>query len=299
MKKLALLVFLFSIGAVANLRADDQTASVQQELKDQGYYYGQIDGQPGPETSAAIRRYQIRNGLQVDGTLNKETLDSLKIVGGGTAPAATGQALPPQPAPLNQQAPPPPQPVTRKQDMSQGDREFLQQQPAVAAPEPPPAPPVATTPAPTPETTTATISTNPRVVSPPVQLEQPPAPQQPAAQSLPLTVQFVGIFAHTPYQNAPYEVQLATFRRAQAELARQTYYNGEVDGIPGPQTIHAIAAFQSDSSLPQTGRLDLPTLNALRLLPNVSQPPVQRRVIIQPFYPPPRYQPPRGGVWVD
>ena len=77
MKKLALIIFLISLG-VANLRADDQMATVQQELKDQGFYYGQVDGQPGAETSAAIRRYQIRNGLQVSGTLTQETLDSLK-----------------------------------------------------------------------------------------------------------------------------------------------------------------------------------------------------------------------------
>jgi peptidoglycan hydrolase-like protein with peptidoglycan-binding domain len=93
MKKIVFLVFLVSLGA-ATLRADDQVAAVQQELKDQGFYYGQVDGQGGPETTAAIRRYQIRNGLQVDGALNKQTLDSLKIAG-------NPQKLPPQPAPLD------------------------------------------------------------------------------------------------------------------------------------------------------------------------------------------------------
>jgi len=43
---------------------------VQQALKDQGFYYGEINGETNANLSAAIRRYQIRNGLQVNGELN-------------------------------------------------------------------------------------------------------------------------------------------------------------------------------------------------------------------------------------
>jgi peptidoglycan hydrolase-like protein with peptidoglycan-binding domain len=284
MKKLALIIFLASVGAITTLRADDQLATVQQELKDQGYYYGQVDGQTGPETTAAIRRYQIRNGLQVDGTLSKETLDSLKIVGTDN-PAPAGQPLPPQPTTLNNEPSP-----TPKQNLAQSDRDFLQKQPSEpVAQQPPPEP--AATPAPTPAPTPS--NTIPRVISPPVAIEPPDQPQSSDNAG------FATIYAHTPYQNAPYEVQVSTLRRAQAELARLTFYNGEVDGIPGPGTAHALIAFQANGGLAQTGRLDLPTLSALRLLPNVgpvpgpAPVPVQRRVIIQPFYPAPsRY---RGG----
>ena len=131
MKKFAFLLFLFSL-CVANLRADDQTAAVQQALKDQGFYYGQVDGQPGPETTAAIRRYQIRNGLQVDGTLNKETLDSLKIAGSGNTTAGNPQ-LPPPPAPLDGQQQPAPQPPP-PQNVTQNDREFLNKQNGASTP---------------------------------------------------------------------------------------------------------------------------------------------------------------------
>jgi hypothetical protein len=136
----------------------------------------------------------------------------------------------------------------------------------------------------------------------------PPQPPEPAEQpqAPPLDVQFIALFAHTPYQTAPFEVQQNTLRNAQAELARETYYNAEVDGVPGPATARAILAFQANGGLPQTGRLDLQTLSALRLLPHqeaypVQAYPVQRRVIIQPFFPPPRYQgPPRVyRGWVD
>ena len=64
-----------------SLWADDLTRAVQQRLKDQGFYYGEVDGQGGDETSAAIRRYQIRHGLKVTGQLNDETLHALEFRG--------------------------------------------------------------------------------------------------------------------------------------------------------------------------------------------------------------------------
>ncbi|HZC59890.1 MAG TPA: peptidoglycan-binding domain-containing protein, partial [Chthoniobacterales bacterium] len=63
MKKAMLL--LLSVSFAGSLWADDLTKALQQRLKDQGFYYGDVDGQPGDETTAAIRRYQIRYGLKV------------------------------------------------------------------------------------------------------------------------------------------------------------------------------------------------------------------------------------------
>ena len=68
-----------------SLWADDLTRAIQQRLKDQGFYYGEVDGQGGDETSAAIRRYQIRHGLKVTGQLNDETLHSLGVSPGTSA----------------------------------------------------------------------------------------------------------------------------------------------------------------------------------------------------------------------
>src|SRR5881296_2668462 len=59
--------------------ADQTVQSVQQALKDQGFYYGNVTGDKSAETTAAIRRYQIRNGLQVTGDINSETLRSLNV----------------------------------------------------------------------------------------------------------------------------------------------------------------------------------------------------------------------------
>jgi peptidoglycan hydrolase-like protein with peptidoglycan-binding domain len=53
-------------------------------LKDQGFYYGEITGRKDGDTTAAIRRYQIRNGLKITGELDSETQRSLRITGGGS-----------------------------------------------------------------------------------------------------------------------------------------------------------------------------------------------------------------------
>jgi len=55
------------------------TQSVQQALKNQGVYYGNVTGDKNSETTAAIKRYQIRSGLQVTGEINPETFQSLNV----------------------------------------------------------------------------------------------------------------------------------------------------------------------------------------------------------------------------
>jgi len=61
------------------VRADQTIQSVQQALADQGFYYGNVTGEKTVETTAAIPRYQIRNGLQITGEINPETLRSLNV----------------------------------------------------------------------------------------------------------------------------------------------------------------------------------------------------------------------------
>jgi peptidoglycan hydrolase-like protein with peptidoglycan-binding domain len=72
-------VFFLSIFITGSLLGDEQTRAIQERLREQGFYYGEVDGRGGDETSAAIRRYQIRHGLRVTGEANDETLRSLGI----------------------------------------------------------------------------------------------------------------------------------------------------------------------------------------------------------------------------
>lgn len=71
--------FVVALCAIELVSADQTIQSVQQALKDQGFYYGNVTGDKSAETTAAVRRYQIRSGLQVTGNMDPQTLHSLNI----------------------------------------------------------------------------------------------------------------------------------------------------------------------------------------------------------------------------
>jgi peptidoglycan hydrolase-like protein with peptidoglycan-binding domain len=90
MKLPLIVVAALLFGAFSTARADETTRAIQQSLKDQGFYYGDASGQKNSETTAAIRRFQIRNGLQITGEINAETLRALGV---SSAPSATKKPI--------------------------------------------------------------------------------------------------------------------------------------------------------------------------------------------------------------
>ena len=115
--KRSLLCFVVMLCAVSFVRADQAIRSLQQTLKSQGFYYGAVTGDKNAETTAAIRRYQIRNGLPVTGEINEETLRSVNpssnSVASASQPASKPAAIQPNSvrpdasANQGQSAPPP------------------------------------------------------------------------------------------------------------------------------------------------------------------------------------------------
>jgi len=111
------LCFVVVLCAVSFVRADQAIRSLQQTLKNQGFYYGAVTGDKNAETTAAIRRYQIRNGLPVTGEINEETLRSVNpssnSVASASQPASKPAAIQPNSvrpdasANQGQSAPPP------------------------------------------------------------------------------------------------------------------------------------------------------------------------------------------------
>jgi hypothetical protein len=59
--------------------ADSTLATVQEQLAQQGYYRGEIDGMFGAETRRAVVRYQSDHGLRETGNLNEDTLRTLGL----------------------------------------------------------------------------------------------------------------------------------------------------------------------------------------------------------------------------
>jgi peptidoglycan hydrolase-like protein with peptidoglycan-binding domain len=225
---------LILLGSIMLTRADQLVERVQHALKDQGFYYGEVTGEMNANVTAAIRRYQIRNGLQVSGELNSETLQSLGIDSSGSARLATKPASPSPAAPLkpDEQSPSESTNVT-------------------------PAPP-----------------TQPFGGAPEDQQIYPSNPVAPGTSS-------GGVLAGTPFEAAPPVVQRNVVLSAQIALARRGLYHDEINGVYGPAMEFSLRAYQARTRLPVTGRLDLETLAALRLLPG------PRR----PAFHPPRYRP--------
>jgi peptidoglycan hydrolase-like protein with peptidoglycan-binding domain len=92
--KRSLLHLVFTLCAVGLVYADQTTRSFQQILKQQGFYYGAVTGDKSAEMTAAIRRYQIRNGLKVTGEINEETTRSLNLNPGSVAAVSQRSSKP-------------------------------------------------------------------------------------------------------------------------------------------------------------------------------------------------------------
>ncbi len=77
----------------------DEVKQIQTKLKQWGYYQGAVDGIYGNQTEKAVRWFQSKNGLTVDGIAGKQTLAAIGISaggggGGGSSPVSSNdQAL--------------------------------------------------------------------------------------------------------------------------------------------------------------------------------------------------------------
>jgi hypothetical protein len=79
MKRFFLCLALVSLGAVASVRGDETIRAVQERLKAGGFYFSEVNGRSSSDTTAAITRYQIRNGLQISGKLDAATRQALGV----------------------------------------------------------------------------------------------------------------------------------------------------------------------------------------------------------------------------
>ncbi|MBV8141275.1 MAG: peptidoglycan-binding protein, partial [Verrucomicrobia bacterium] len=215
------------------------TRAIQQKLKDQGFYYGEVDGQAGDETSAAIRRYQIRHGLKVTGQLSDETLRSLGVSRngpGGTEPTPGYQVNKgpsnglPAPGYRENENP------SETQPGGQDNRQWPGQYDSGPVPHP----------------------NGPENYD---EMRQAPyvAPQVVTSLS-----QF---FAGTIYERAPAQVQENVLYAVQGELMRRGFFRGLINGRLGRATSDAITRLQEEEGLPMSGRLDNETIDDLRAFP--------------------------------
>ena len=72
----------------------ETVSEIQRRLKNWGYYSGSVDGIYGSQTEKAVRYFQQKNGLSVDGQVGNQTLAALGITpkdsGGGGGGGQSG-----------------------------------------------------------------------------------------------------------------------------------------------------------------------------------------------------------------
>ena len=75
------LLFFLAAAAlcVGTIRADETVRELQLQLKKAGFYHADVNGKYDSETSAAVTRYQIRNGLPISGKMDAATLNALHL----------------------------------------------------------------------------------------------------------------------------------------------------------------------------------------------------------------------------
>ena len=113
----SLAALLLSIGLCMTIHgaalAQDPSRSVQEALRKRGFFYGEATGTLDEQTRAALKRFQIREGLTVTGEPDAPTLKALQK----PITAASNSA----PAPAAAQGPA----RERARSMVQSDQEFL------------------------------------------------------------------------------------------------------------------------------------------------------------------------------
>ncbi len=84
----SLLYVLMSGIAVSVISKNGSTGAevtqIQTKLKNWGYYTGSVDGIYGWQTESAVRSFQKKNGLTVDGIAGQKTLEAMGIYSAGS-----------------------------------------------------------------------------------------------------------------------------------------------------------------------------------------------------------------------
>lgn len=69
-----------------------EVRTIQDKLKRWGYYNGNVDGIYGSQTVAAVKKFQQKNGLKVDGIAGTQTLKAMGIMNSSSSGSTTSNS---------------------------------------------------------------------------------------------------------------------------------------------------------------------------------------------------------------
>ncbi len=70
----------------------EEVRKIQEKLKRWGYYNGSVDGIYGSQTVSAVKKFQQKNGLTVDGIAGKNTLNAMGIMSSSSSSGSSGSS---------------------------------------------------------------------------------------------------------------------------------------------------------------------------------------------------------------
>lgn len=98
---LLLIITLISVLSIENSDVEalskygstgSEVRTIQEKLKRWGYYYGNVDGIYGSQTVAAVKKFQQKNGLAVDGIAGTQTLKAMGIMTSSSSNSTTNNS---------------------------------------------------------------------------------------------------------------------------------------------------------------------------------------------------------------
>ena len=70
----------------------EEVRKIQEKLKRWGYYNGSVDGIYGSQTVSAVKKFQQKNGLTVDGIAGKNTLNAMGVMSSSSSSGSSGSS---------------------------------------------------------------------------------------------------------------------------------------------------------------------------------------------------------------
>ena len=98
---LLLIITLISVLSIENSDVEalskygstgSEVRTIQEKLKRWGYYSGNVDGIYGSQTVAAVKKFQQKNGLAVDGIAGTQTLKAMGIMTSSSSNSTTNNS---------------------------------------------------------------------------------------------------------------------------------------------------------------------------------------------------------------
>ncbi len=96
-----ILLFAICLNVLAvskNGSRGEEVRKIQTKLKNWGYYNGSVDGVYGWQTESAVRSFQKKNGLSVDGVAGTKTLNAMGIYSSSASSGGGGSSSSPNEA---------------------------------------------------------------------------------------------------------------------------------------------------------------------------------------------------------